>query len=94
VDSKTNSTDYRWYILILAALTATFTSAAPMMCMPVLFQEISEELNLTLVQISPVWGIGALAGTLTGIVAGAISDRLGARRTLYIACMLAGSVGA
>jgi MFS family permease len=94
VDSKPSATNYRWYILILAALTATFVSAAPMMCMPVLFDEIARELDLSLVQVGLVWGIGALAGTLTGMVAGAISDRLGARRALYISCMLAGPVGA
>ena len=94
MDIQPSATNYRWYILILGALTATFVSAAPMMCMPVLFEEIARELDLSLVQIGLVWGIGALAGTLTGMVAGAISDRLGARRALYIGCMLAGPVGA
>jgi len=94
VDSKSRVKNYRWNILILAAITATFTSAAPMMCMPVLFEEIAEELDLSLVQIGLVWGIGALSSTLTGMLAGAITDRLGARRTLYIACLLVGPIGA
>lgn len=64
------------------------------MCLPVLFEEIAEELRLSLVQVGLVWGIGALAGTLTGLLAGAISDRFGVRRTLYIACLMAALAGA
>ena len=62
--------------------------------MPVLFEEIAEELRLSLVQIGLVWGIGALAGTLTGLLAGAISDRYGVRRTLYVACLMVALAGA
>ena len=36
---------YRWYILILAALTNTLASAIPSMCLPVLFKEISNDLH-------------------------------------------------
>ena len=42
---------YRWYVLGLAALTYTFAVAMPRMCMPVLFKEISIDLDLSLVQI-------------------------------------------
>jgi MFS family permease len=94
VFSSPNETRYRWYILTLAALTGTLTVAAPTMCLPVLFKEIAEELDLSLVQIGLVWGLGALSGILTGLVGGAISDRLGARRTLYITCLLVGPAGA
>jgi MFS family permease len=51
-------------------------------------------LDLSLVQIGLVWGLRALAGILTGLVGGTISDRLGARRTLYIICLLIGLAGA
>lgn len=85
---------YKWYVLALAALTGTLTMAVPAMCLPVLFEEIAEELHLSLVQIGLVWGIGALASIPNGLVGGAITDRLGARRTLIIACLLAGPAGA
>ena len=49
-------------ILVLGSLTGAFATAAQSMCMPVLFDEIARDLNLNLVQIGLVWGIGALAG--------------------------------
>jgi MFS family permease len=94
VDSRPNSTNYRWYILVLAALTGTLTVAMPGMCLPVLFEEIAAELDLSLVQTGLAWGIGALAGILTALVGGAIGDRFGAKRTLRVACLLVGLAGA
>lgn len=94
MESQPSETNYRWYILILASLTATLVVAVPVMCMPVLFEEIAGELGLNLVQIGLIWGLGSLATALTSLVGGAISDQLGARRTLYIACLLVGPVGA
>jgi MFS family permease len=94
VNSRHSETDYRWYVLALAALTGTLTVAMPNMCLPVLFEEIAEDLGLSLVQVGLVWGIGALAGISTGLVGGAIGDRFGARRTLTVACLLVGPAGA
>ena len=89
-----NATNYRWYILFLAALTCTLAVAAPTMCMPVLFKEISQELNLSLVQVGLVWGIGSLPGIFTALAGGAIGDRFGPKRILILACLLTGLVGA
>jgi ACS family glucarate transporter-like MFS transporter len=94
MNGKHSETNYRWYVLALAALTSTLTVAAPTMCLPVLFEEIAEDLGLSLVQIGLVWGIGALPSIFTGLVGGAIGDRLGARRTLSVACLLVGPAGA
>lgn len=94
MESGPGETNYRWGVLILAALTSTLAASAPQMCMPVLFSEIADDLNLSLVQIGLVWGLGPLAGIVTGLVGGAISDQLGARRTLYVACLLVGPAGA
>ncbi len=94
MDSRPNETRYRWYVLALATLTATLAATAPMMCLPVLFEEIAVDLDLSLVEIGLVWGLGAVPGILTGVVGGAISDRLGARRTIYTACLLVGPAGA
>lgn len=86
--------DTKWFMLALAALTHTFVVAMPTMCMPVLFDEISTDLGLTLVQIGAIWGLGSLAGILTGLVGGTLGDRYGTKRTLTIACLLAGLAGA
>jgi MFS family permease len=92
--SSQPETNYRWYVLSVAALTHTLAVAIPSMCLPVLFTEIAGDLNLSLVQIGLVWGIGALPGVITGLVGGVIGDRFGTRRTLCAACLLAGAAGA
>ena len=89
-----SETNYRWYVLILAALTNTLTMAIPVMCLPVLFEEISGELGLSLVQIGLIWGIGALPGIFTSLMAGAVGDRFGAKRILSVTCLLVGLAGA
>jgi hypothetical protein len=50
---SSNSTQ-RWYLLGLAALTHTLAAAIPFSCLPVLFEEISADLGLSLVQIGVV----------------------------------------
>jgi MFS family permease len=85
---------YRWVLLILGMLTNTLVAAAPGMCLPVLFAEISADLDLTLVQVGVVWGIGALPGIVTVLLGGAIGDRIGPRRVLIAACALVGLAGA
>jgi MFS family permease len=89
-----NETNYRWYILILAALTDTLLVALPSMCLPVLFKEISSELHLALVQVGLIWGIGSLPSIVTVLVGGAIGDRWGPKRVLTVSCLLVGLSGA
>jgi len=85
---------YRWYVLTLAALTHALSVAVPVMCLPVLFKEISEDLQLSLVQIGVIWGMAPVAGMFSGLLGGMFGDRFGTRRTLSIACLLAGAAGA
>jgi MFS family permease len=85
---------YRWYILALSALTNSLVVAAPMMSMPVLFEKISTELHLNLVQIGLIWGINALPGIVTILVGGVIGDRFGPKRVLIFSCLLVGLSGA
>ena len=85
---------YRWYVLGLAALTYTCAMAMPRMCMPVLFKEISVDLDLSLVQIGAIWGTLFLSGVITGLAGGLLGDRFGVRKVLSIACLLAGGAGA
>lgn len=94
VDSGSSGSNYRWYILTLAALTFTFVVGMPMMCMPVLFEEIAGDLDLDLVQIGAVWGMAPLAGAFVVLVGGLLGDRFGVKRVLSIACFLAGLAGA
>jgi cyanate permease len=72
-DTQSGTSNYKWYVLTLAALTHTAVVAIPMMSMPVLFDEIAKELGLTLVEIGWVWGIGFLTG-ITGALRGLSDD--------------------
>ena len=90
ITSDSVSPKYKWYILTLAALTHTIAVAIPYMAMPVLFDEISKELGLNLVQVGWVWGISALTGILTGLVGGTLGDRFGTKRVLAVSCILGG----
>ncbi len=91
---RASGTNYRWYVLALAAMTHALVVAMPTMCMPVLFDEISDDLDLSLVQIGTIWGIAPLAGASVVLVGGLLGDRFGARRVLIAACFLAGLAGA
>ena len=88
------STQYKWYILILAGLTNAVVVAIPSMGLSVLLPEISKDLDLSLVQVGIVWGIGSLPGIVTGLLAGAIGDRFGPKRILSLGCVLVGLAGA
>jgi hypothetical protein len=92
--SMMNPSNYRWRILILAALTMALTVAVPSMCLPVLFDEISDDLGLSRTQIGMIWGIGALPSILIALVGGSIGDRFGPKRILMAACLLSGAAGA
>ncbi len=85
---------YRWYVLMLAALTHTLVVGMPMMSLPVLFDEIGTELSLNLVQIGYVWGASSLLGIAMSLTGGVVGDRVGARRMLVFACLLSGVTGA
>jgi len=94
VNGESSRASYKWYILTLAALTFTFVFAMPTMCLPVLFEEISKDLDLSLVQVGTVWGIAPLAGMFVALVGGLLGDRFGVKRVLIVACFLAGLAGA
>jgi MFS family permease len=94
LNDQLETSNYKWYILALAALTHTFVVAIPLMALPVLFDDISAELGLTIVQVGWVWGLGSLTGIFTGLAGGALGDRFGARQALIAGCFLAGLTGA
>ena len=88
------TSSYKWYVLTLAALTHTVVVGIPLMAIPVLFDEISKELDLNLVQMGWIWGIGFVTGIITSLIGGALGDRFGAKWTLAVCCFLSGITGA
>ena len=88
------SDSYKWLILTLAAFTFTFVVAIPQMSLPVLFDEISADIGLNLVQVGWIWGVGSAMGILVGLIGGPAGDRFGSRRTLAVACLFMGIAGA
>ncbi|MBN2059441.1 MAG: MFS transporter [Deltaproteobacteria bacterium] len=94
MENKHVESKYRWYVLSLSALTLTFCVAMPRICMAVLFNEISADIGLNIVEVGWIWGFFPLSGILTVFVAGLLSDRFGAKRMLIIACIMGGLAGA
>lgn len=92
-DVADGSSNYKWFVLALAGLTATLVIAMPSMAMPVLFPEMLDQLGLSLVQIGAIWGTGSLAGLFTGLLGGTLGDRFGTRRTLVVGCLFVGPFG-
>ncbi len=88
------SKSYKWLVLTISTFTFTFVVAIPQMSLPVLFDEISTELGLSLVQVGWIWGAGSVLGILVGLIGGPLGDRFGPRRTLAVACLLMGIAGA
>jgi MFS family permease len=79
---------------MLLTFTGTFVAAFPVSCMPVLFKEISDDLNLSLVQLGTIWGMSSLAGLVVSIIGGVISDRFGPKNVLCVCSLLVGITGA
>lgn len=86
--------NYKWYLLFLVVLTNMLVMAIPAMGMSVLAKEISQDLHLNLVQVGIVWGVGALPGIVTGLLGGAIGDKIGPKRIMIVGSLLTGLMGA
>ena len=84
----------KWIILALSVLTNMVTLAIPSMGMSVLADEIAQSLNLNLVQVGVVWGIGSFPMILTALVGGAAGDKIGAKPILAVGSLLVGAFGA
>jgi cyanate permease len=94
INTQDSGRGFRLYVLILTALTATFTVAMQQICMSVLFKEVAEDLGMSLVEVGVIWGIPAFAGVMAVFFAGLLADRYGAIRVMAIACILSGIFGA
>lgn len=88
-----NKSYYKWYILMLATAIAALVVGAERMCLPPLFTEITESLNMSMTQMLTVWAMDPLAGVFTSLGAGLLIDKFGVKRTLATACLLAGITG-
>lgn len=62
--------------------------------MPVLFNEISVDLGLNLVQVGWIWGLSFASGLFTVLLSGLLADRFSAKRILIVICALGGLSGA
>ena len=85
---------YKWYVLGLVVLTNMFVNAMPAMGMSVLAKEISQDLNMDVVQVGIVWGIVSLPAIFTSLLGGGIGDKLGPKRVLIMGSLTAGLLGA
>lgn len=85
---------FKWYILALSFLSSTFVSAIPTSCLPVLFEEIRQDLGLSLVQVGTIWGATSAAGIFVALFAGLMGDRFGLSIVLGVASLLVGLTGA
>ena len=94
-DSSINvNSKYGWSIITLGGLTNLFAVGIPLMCIPVLFKEVSRDLDLSLVQVGAVWGMGSLASMFMNPFGGLIGDRFGTKRAIMFGCVLIGIMGA
>lgn len=65
-------------------------AGAERMCMPVLFKQISTDLDLNVISLGTIWGLDPLAGIFFGLPGGLLVDRFGMKRTMIAICILAG----
>jgi MFS family permease len=84
---------YRWVMLATAAFTSLLVFAMPTLSLPVLFPEISADLNLSIVQVGVIWAISSITGVFIVLFGGLLGDRFGTRKTLIMACLLSGLLG-
>ncbi len=85
---------YRWVILALVSLSGFITMGFPIAGLSALFSEIAASLDLDLIQIGVIWGVGMVMGIFTSFLGGSLIDYFGTRRALVFMCLAAGVFGA
>jgi predicted MFS family arabinose efflux permease len=85
--------NYKWYVLILGALTNTVVLAMPGMALAVLLPEISADLKLNLVQAGTVWGVTSISLIVASLFAGSLCDRYGPKRVMLADILLVALLG-
>ena len=92
--NKIKPAQNKWLVLALLASTFAVIVGLQTSSMPVLFKEISGDLNLNLVQIGTVWGFVSLGSIFAVPVGGILCDKLGAKRTIVMIGLISGVTGA
>ncbi|MCY4063928.1 MAG: MFS transporter [Chloroflexi bacterium] len=85
---------YRWVILAMVSLSGFITMGFPTAGLSAMFSEIAASLDLDLIEIGVIWGVGMVMGIFTSFLGGAFIDVFGTRRTLVVLCLAAGATGA
>ncbi len=81
---------YRWVILAMVTLSGFITMGFPIAGLSALFSEIAAALDLDLIQIGVIWGVGMVMGIFTSFLGGSLIDYFGTRRSLVFMCLAAG----
>ncbi|MEM8863041.1 MAG: MFS transporter [Chloroflexota bacterium] len=84
---------FRWVLLGLCTLTSLFAISMPTMALSVLFDELQQELGITLVQVGVIWAVPSFTALLMAIPGGLLSDRFGPRTMLLIIYVGSGIFG-
>ena len=92
--SDRHDSPYRWVILAMVTLSGFLVMGFPTTGLSALFSEIADSLELDLVQIGVIWGVGSAMGIFTALVGGSLIDQFGTRRTLVALCLATGIFGA
>lgn len=87
------TSNYRWVLLILGTFTSLFAISMPTMALSVLFDELSQDLGLTIVQVGFIWSVSSLTGLIMAIPGGLLSDRFGPRNMLLFVYVTSGVLG-
>ena len=92
--SQRQESPYRWVILLLVTVSGFALMGFPTTGLSAMFSEIAAALDLDLIQIGLVWGIGSLMGIFTTLLGGSFIDHFGTRRSLVALCLATGLFGA
>lgn len=80
-------------ILAACAVTPLLVVTLPNLSLPPMFVTISNDINLSLVEIGTIWGAVAFAGVFFSLIGGTLGDRFGTRATLFVSCLFTGIFG-
>ncbi len=92
--SERQNSPYRWVILAMVTLSGFLVMGFPTTSLSALFSEVADSLDLNLIEIGVIWGVGSGMAIFTALVGGAFIDVFGTRRTLVALCLATGCFGA
>ena len=92
--SDRQNSSYRWVILAMVSLSGFIAMGFPITGLSAMFSEIAESLDLDLIEIGVIWGVGMVMGIFTSLVGGTFIDYFGTRHTLVALCLATGVTGA